>query len=122
MNIEEKLIKAQEFYKLLSDETYLLGCDVEKETILKIVELFTESSCSKTDFVILMQLINTKLDYSKCSFYFTLDQLETTLSKPNLSRSLKNLEKNNFISKVSLKGGLSHYFFNAQFDTMIEYI
>lgn len=120
MNLQDEIKEAQEFYKLLTDETYLLNCDVEKETLKTVCEKFLNSPCSKTDFAVLMCLINDcTWDLQLFSFKFEKLEKELGLKKPSVSRSIKSLIENGFIEKAPFdKPTMQHYFFRTQYEVM----
>lgn len=121
MNIDNEIIEAKKYYKLLNDKDYLLNCDVEKETYKTVCEKFISSPCSKTDFVVLIFLIEGYLDWSLQSISFKYEYLELTLGlkKQAISRSIKSLIENGFISKFPVDNTkIQQYFFRTQYEVM----
>ena len=121
MDIANEVVEAQQYYKLLNDKNYLLNCDIEKETYKAVCEKFISGPCSKTEFVVLIFLIEGYLDWPLQSISFKYEYLELTLGlkKQAISRSIKSLIENGFISKFPVDNTkIQQYFFRTQYEVM----
>jgi predicted transcriptional regulator len=123
MDINDEIIEAQKFYTLLSDESYLLNIDIEKETYKAVCKSFLNGPCSKSDFLVLIHLMEEYLHWPTQLFSFKYEYLELKLGvkKSSVSRSIKNLIESGFINKAPTDNAkIKHYFFRAQYEVMKE--
>jgi hypothetical protein len=119
--IESIKIQSNNMYKEVCDPTSLIYINLEEITLKAIVDKFLDTKTSKTDFNVLINL----MDFwdKKTSFIyvesFDLFRLKTgvVLTNGNLSRAIKSLEEKGFIIKVGYHNKLK-YLFNIPFQLL----
>ncbi|ASP47407.1 hypothetical protein [Cognaticolwellia beringensis] len=119
--IESIKIQSNNLYKEVCDPTSLIYINLEETTLKAIVDKFLDTKTSKTDFNVLINL----MDFwdKKTSFIyvesFDLFRLKTgvVLTNGNLSRAIKSLEEKGFIIKVGYHNKLE-YLFNIPFQLL----
>jgi hypothetical protein len=111
-------------FNVADDVNYLL-CESVQGSIYKAVNNeFIHSKLSKTDFKILNVLIENYWDIKRSFFSFPSFEVfiklnYLSISKPNLSRSLKALESSGFIKKVDSIRDIQYKFIIA-FDELVR--
>lgn len=118
-NLIEWSKQSNQMFDVVADEKYLLCVDFKRELYELVMIDFISSKISKTDFSVLFTLIERFLIIQDSLFKFEsfvlfIQKSDITISKPNLSRSLKSLEKNGFIEKVENESELT-YLFKTEF-------
>jgi len=113
--LEDWCKKAKRMYDVVADEKYLLCADFKREMYVMLCTDFIASKINKTDFTVLYSMVDNFLIIESSLFRFESFDLLTqtsniTISKPNLSRSLKSLELHGFIEKVDDEKELTYLF------------
>jgi hypothetical protein len=113
--LEDWCKKAKRMYDVVADEQYLLCVDFKRDLYQMLCTDFIVSKINKTDFTVLYSMIDNFLIIELSLFRFESFDLLTqtsniTISKPNLSRSLKSLELHGFIEKVDDEKELTYLF------------
>lgn len=114
-NLIEWSKKSNQMFNVVADEKYLLCADFKRELYELVMIDFISSKISKTDFSVLYTLIDRFLIIEDSLFKFEsfvlfIQKTDITISKPNLSRSLKSLELHGFIEKVDDQEKLTYLF------------
>jgi hypothetical protein len=111
-------------FNVADDVSYLL-CESVQGSIYKAVNnAFINSKLSKTDFKVLNVLVENYWDIKTSCFSFPSFEVfiklnDLSISKPNLSRSLKALENSGFIQKVDSIKDIEYKFIIA-FDELVR--
>ena len=119
--IEELKKESTSLYSEACNTDLLIYLDLEAETNKAIIELFFETKTTKTDLVVLFKLINHWTEKTSEITFHQLVDLRCDLLNPQVSRSIKNLIDNGFISKTDLHN-THNYIFNIPLDLMRMYI
>jgi hypothetical protein len=96
------------------DETLLICINIEKLTLKAIVERFLNTKASKTDFIVIISLLEfwdkktSDIYIESYSHFRSITKI--SLVNANLSRALKSLEEHKFIRKVGDHNRLEYLF------------
>lgn len=110
--------QSQVMFKTVEDPEYLFCSDFHRHVYHRMMAQFLDKKTNKTDFSVLYALVEFFWIVDESLFTFeSLEQLLTlsslSLSKPNLSRSLKALESDQFIERVESDGDYTYKFLTA---------
>ena len=118
-NYNDWIKQSKKMHHVADDDEYLLCADFKRELYEKVMAEFIQSKISKTDFTVLHSLIMNCLTEDESTFKIKsfenfIDAHSVSISKPNLSRSLKSLETEGFIERVRTSNELI-YLFKTEF-------
>lgn len=124
-NYKSWIAQSIKMHNVVADDSYLLCADFKRELYEYVMIEFIQSKISKTDFAVLHSLIMNCLNENESTFIIKsfedfIDSHSMSISKPNLSRSLKSLENEGFIERVRASNELL-YLFKTEF-SFLEYL
>ena len=123
-NYKNWISQSKKMHNVVADEEYLLCADFKRELYEKVMADYVRSKISKTDFMVLHSLVINYLTEDESTFKIKsfeefIESHCVSISKPNLSRSLKSLEAEGFIEKVRESNELL-YLFKTEFKMLEE--
>lgn len=112
--------QAKKLFTLITNSSSISKIDMEKQIIKSMIDKFLNTKISKTDFNLLIELQNHLIVEESIIRFKNYDALSIKLSRGNIARSLKALDENGFITKLTNNKGLN-YFFNIQYKVMLDF-
>lgn len=117
MNIKDyEIIKLNsiQLFKVATDPLSLVGIDIDKDTLEAVINKFLNTKASKTDLSVLIGLMEF---WNKETSFIDVNSFDDfriktglNLVNANLSRSLKALEKFEFIERVDSPNKIKYLF------------